>query len=455
MAINVDIEANKNLTFLWTSLKRRLAGEKLPWFLLEGSSRSGKTWAIISFLAVLCMNPEILGEKQIRVRAYRNDGTTCRDTIAEDFIEIMTYQFGGEGRNGAWVSAFESAGTWNKSTLMYTFTNGSTFSFHGANDAQKLQGKKAHISWFNEAMEISYDAQFQISMRTTFLKLADWNPSQTTHWIFNKIMTTNSPYAYCHSTYSDNIKHLTSEQVAEIERYKPTPENLASGTADKFKWSVYGEGKRGVRENLVFERYRWDVIDDDKFPAENVCQRYGFGLDFGYSVDPTALIECALHNDVIYLRQIIYQSRLISGRSYNNPNEPSVVGIMDDLGIDKNARIHGDSAAAEQIAQIALAGYNIMGTPKPAGSILAGIDILKHFRILICRSSQKLINEFENYEFIKKPNGEITDQPQDKNNHGIDAVRYWALEELKASAIVSLNKKIKPVQSVRSSFDEW
>lgn len=435
MAVNVDVQPNKNLSFLWASLNRRRGGENLPWFLLEGSSRSGKTWAIISFLAVLCMQPNIIGLDKIVVRAYRNDGTTCRDTIVADFIEIMTRQFGGEGRNGQWVSAFDSAGTWNKSTLTYTFDNGSTFSFHGASDPQKLHGKKATISWFNEAMEISYDAQFQISLRTTFLKIADWNPSQTDHWIFDSVMVKDSPYAYCHSTYSDNIDNLTAEQVAEIEKTKPTPENIARGTADAFKWLVYGEGKRGVRENLVFERWRWDVIDDAEFPAQSVCQRYGFGLDFGFSQDPTALIECALQNDVIFLRQLIYKRGLLVGRSYDNPNVPSVVGFMGDLGVSKSARIHADQAAAESIAQIRAAGFNIRGTAKGNGSILAGIDLLKQHRIFICRSSQDLIKEFENYAFLKKSNGEITDEPEDRNNHGVDAARYWALDNLNANVL--------------------
>lgn len=452
MAVNVDIEPNKNLSFLWASLNRRKNGENLPWFLLEGSSRSGKTWAIISFLAILCMKPKIIGKDSIVVRAYRNDGTTCRDTIVADFIEIMTWQFGGEGRNGQWVSAFDSAGTWNKSTLTYTFTNGSSFSFHGASDPQKLQGKKATISWFNEAMEISYDAQFQISVRTTFLKIADWNPSQTDHWVFDTVMTQGSVYAYCHSTYSDNIDNLTPEQVYEIEKTKPTPENIARGTVDAFKWLVYGEGKRGVRENLVFERSRWDVIDDADFPSHSVCQRYGYGLDFGFSQDPTALLDCALHNDVVYLRQLVYKRGLLVGRSYDNPDIPSVVGLMSDLEVSKSLRIHADQSAAEAIAQIRVAGYNIRGTAKGKGSILAGIDLLKQHRIMICRSSQDIIKEFENYAFIKKPNGEITDVPEDCNNHAIDAARYWALDNLSPSVLgMSDAHSFRPIS--RSSND--
>lgn len=455
MAVEINLKPNKNLSFLWDSLKRRLSGENLPWFLLEGSSRSGKTWAIISFLAVLCMRPQIVGRDKITVRAYRNDGTTCRDTIVADFLEIMVRQFGGEGNGGRWVSAFDSAGVWNKSTLTYTFHNGSTFSFHGASDPQKLHGKKADISWFNEAMEISYDAQFQISLRTTFLKIADWNPSQTDHWVFDTIMAQGSPYAYCHSTFADNIKNLTPEQIYEIKKTQPTPENIARGTADAFKWLVYGEGKRGVRENLVFERWRWDVIEDADFPARNVCQRWGYGLDFGYSQDPTALMECVLQNDALFLRQVVYRRGLLVGRSYDSPDTPSLVGILGELEVLKSARMYADSAAPEAIAQLRAAGYNAQGMGKGSGSILAGIDLLKQHRIYICRSSQGAIKELENYSFIKKSNGEITDVPEDRNNHAIDAIRYWALGNLTPSALGVGRTNRGAILPKARDFEDW
>lgn len=449
--IEITPKPTKNLNFLWDSLKRRLKGENISWLCLEGSSRSGKTWSIISFLVCLCLEPKILGKESITVRCYRNDGTTCRDTVAADFEEIMTGHFGGESGSGKWVSLFEKAGKWNKSTLSYRFNNGSVFSFGGANAPQKLHGKKADISWFNEAMEISDAARYQIALRTTTLFIADWNPSETDHWIFDTIMTDGSPYAYCHSTYKDNIENLTPQQIYEIECTKPTPENMARGTADLNKWLVYGEGKRGVRENLVFERWRWDIIEDDKFPAPQVCQRYGLGLDFGFSLDPTAIVECALFQDQIYVRQLVYERRLLAGRSFDNPDHPSIVGALQENGIPQYVPISADSAASENIAQIRVAGYNIHGTKKP--EILEGIGVMKQHRIFITRSSNNIINEFSNYAFIKKPSGEITDEPEDKNNHAIDAIRYWAWDNLRATNIAKSNKRaILP--KVRD-FEDW
>ena len=409
--INVKPQRNINTVFLFSSLEKIIAqraglsdgkGKIIRWLLLEGSSRSSKTWAIISFLICCALDPEVFGKKSLIVRAYRNDATTCRDTIVADFLTIMSGVFGGEGKDGRWVSMFESAGRWNKTTLCYTFNNGSTFSFHGASDPQKLQGLKAHVSWFNEAMEISFDAKTQIEMRTELFNLADWNPSETDHWIFDSIMTLWGEFAYQHTTYKDNYdldtgkSNLEPAVIAAIEALEPTPENIARGTADRFKWMVYGEGRRGVRENLVFPRYCWEVIDDDKFPLERACQRHGYGEDFGYSQDPTALIKCALHNDAIYLHQCVYKRGLLIGRSYDNPDIPSLVGMMDALEIDKTEPISADCAAPEAIAQQRAAGYNARGTGKGAESINYGLQLMRQHRIYVTRSSQQLIKEFEN-----------------------------------------------------------
>jgi phage terminase large subunit len=268
-------------------------------------------------------------------------------------------------------------------------------------------------------------------------------------------MKNSSIYAYCHSTFHDNIENLTPQIIAEIKKFEPTEANIRLGTADAHKWLVYGEGKRGVRENLIFERWRWSVIDDDQFPDERVCQRYGIGFDFGHSVDPTAVILCALHNDNIYLKQLVYERGLTAGRSFDNPDYPSIVGHLNALEVDKTLRIHADESASEPITQIRIAGYNIAGTKKGSGSVLAGIDILKRYRICICRSSVETQKEFENYSFKRKSNGEITSEPEDKNNHAIDAIRYWALDNLQHFGAERRIGGLRPITHSSNDFLGW
>lgn len=467
--IDVKPQKNKNSVFLFEALKkilksrdrRNAVGGSFPlirWLLLEGSSRSGKTWSIISFLICLALSPEIFGKKKLIVRAYRYDATTTRDTIVQDFLEIMSNVFGGEGEDGKWVSLFDSGGTWNKTTQTYTFQNGSTFSFHGASNPQKLQGLKADISWFNEAMEITFDAKTQIEMRTTLFCIADWNPSETDHWIFDTVMGLEGEYLYCHSTYNDNYdletgkSNLQPAQILAIEQLKPTPENISRGTANRFKWDVYGLGIRGVREGQVFDRANWDLVD--WFPEQSVCQRWGYGQDFGYSQDPTTLIECALHNDSIFVREIVYERGLINCKHAEDPNIPSLQLRYEQNNISKTARIIGDSARKDLLDEMRIVGYNTQYAVKGAGSVMSGINLMKQFRIYILRSSQHIQKEFENYHFRKKPDGTFTDEPEDNNNHCIDAIRYWAMQNVTARIQYSDHQEIYR-RPVRDSFDSF
>jgi len=457
--IEVKPQVNKNSQFLFNALPAILRSPGLiRWLLLEGSSRSGKTWSIIAFLICLCLSPDIFGKKKLIIRAYRNDATTTRDTIVQDFLEIMSTVFGGEDESGKWCSLFESAGTWNKTTQTYTFHNGSTFSFHGASDPQKLQGLKSDISWYNETMEISYAAKTQISIRTELFSIADWNPSETDHWVFDTVMTMEGEYLYQHSTYHDNCdlgtgkSNLQPAQILEIEALEPTPANIAKGTANRFKWDVYGLGKRGVREGQVFDRINWDLTD--WFPEQAACQRWGYGQDFGYSQDPTTLIECALHNDSLYVREIIYERGLINCKHHEDPQIPSLQLRYEENDISKTARIFGDSARKDLLDEMRVVGYNTIPSQKGAGSVMEGINLMKQFRIYVLRSSQHIQKELENYHFRRKPDGTFTDEPEDKNNHCIDAIRYWVKGNLTNRQMFSTLAPRAP-QRPQDSFERF
>lgn len=430
--INVDIKPNKNSLFLWNEVLPTAVkdGSLLRWVILEGSSRSGKTWAIVQFLVCLCLNPALLGRNSIVVRCYRNDATTTQGTVLDDFVEIMTKVFGGLDANGEWVSLMQSAGVWNSTLKRYTFTNGSTFQFLGANDAQKLQGKKATVSWLNEAMEITDAARRQIDTRTELFMICDFNPSETAHWIFNKVMTNPEWYLYCHSTYKDNRENLTPRQIYTIECTEPTPENIKNGTADARFWDVYGLGKRGQRDGQVFPRIHWDLIDDKDFPDISVCQRFGYGMDFGFSQDPSVCVECAFSRDALFVREIFYDTGLLIGKNSEDPNIPSIQGLLDDAQISKLTPIFCDSAYPQEIAFLRACGYNAQPCRKGAGSINAGLDLLKQFRIYVVRSSQNIQTEFENYAYKQRPDGTFTDIPEDRYNHAIDAIRYWGERNL-------------------------
>lgn len=384
-------------------------GQKLGKFYaaLEGSSGSGKTYGVCQYLI-----EQALTEKQI-ITAFRDDQTTCKDSIVADFQYVMIEQF------QLW-----DATCWNSQRMEYRFPNGSLFQFRGANSPAKLHGPRRQKAWLNEVMEISYEAYRQIAIRTSDQIIMDWNPSMNTHWVFDKILSRKDVH-YIHSTYLDNPM-LPDNAVREIEALEPTKENLERGTADEWAWTVYGLGKRGRKEGAIFKL--WDLCDD--FPPPMACQRYGYGLDYGFSQDPTALIECALFQDMLYLREHVYERELIAQSNEMEPNIPSIEGRLRQVGIAPHARIHAESARPEINRALQMSGFKIVPTKKGPDSILAGIDRLRSVPIIVDRSSHHLQMELESYSWARDSRGNWLDHPEDKNNHLIDAARYWALAEL-------------------------
>lgn len=446
MAINVNIQPNKNSAFLWGKVLPAVTreGNTVRWVVLEGSSRSGKTWSILQFLIALCMRPELLGRGSITVRVYRHDATTTSGSVVEDFREIMTRVFGGDDGSGEWVSLWTTAGLWNSTAKRFAFANGSSIQFLGA-DEKKAHGKKATISWLNEVMEITDASRRQISARTELFMICDFNPSNTDHWLFDTVMKRKEWLLYCHSTYKDNAANLEPKQIWEIEATEPTPENIRNGTANPWFWQVYGLGQRGAREGQVFPRIHWDLCDD--FPIQSVCQRFGFALDFGFSQDPTALVECAVRDDNIYVRQIVYERNLLIGRNAEDPRIPSLQARMEDAQVSKTTRIVADSARPDLIATLRACGYNCIPCEKTHDGINYGLNLMRQFRIYIDRSSIDIQREFENYAYKRASDGRFTDEPEDRNNHAIDAIRYWVMDNLRPRLV--LPRHFKP----RTTYD--
>jgi phage terminase large subunit len=347
--------------------------------------------------------------------AFRHDASTHDKAAVRDFKRIMMEKY----------PEIWKQGKWNNQLKTFTFDNGSILEFVGTNDPGKLHGPERDIAFLNEVMEITYEAYRQILSRTRLLVVMDWNPSLNVHWVFDRVMK-REDVLYVHSTYKDN-PHLSAKQIVEIEATNPkNPENLRNGTADQWYWDVYGLGKRGRREGAIFSIY--EVID--YWPEKHLCDKWGYGLDFGYSDDPAALIECCIHQGALLLRERVYETKLITIKSHAAPNTPSLQGRFEEMGISKNSKIKADQSRPDQIAELKTEGYNISATPKGKGSVVAGIDLIKRFPIRVHRASTNLQMEFQQYAWKKHSTGLNLNEPEDKWNHGIDAARYWALDEL-------------------------
>lgn len=401
------IEINKNLYAL---LENHEAPDRKQTMVLEGSARSGKTWSVLEYFINSCYQmPGII------CTVFRNDATTHEKAGVRDFKQLISNKY----------TALWMGGKWNSTQITFTFANGSIIEFAGANDAQKLQGPERDFAFINEAIECTFEAYRQIVARTRHLVILDFNPSLNAHWVFDSVLGRDD-VLYVHTTYRDN-PHLSEKIVQEIERSDPSnPENIRQGTADKWFWEVYGLGQRGRREGAIFTFY--DVVE--YWPEPHDCQKWGFGLDFGYSADPCALVECAIFQGKLHLREWLYETGYFTIRSHAQPNAPSIQGHFEKNNFDRNWKTVADPARPDQIAELVAEGFNVTGGPKGPGSIVAGIDLMKRFPICVHRSSTNMQMELQQYAWKQHANGTWLDVPEDNWNHLIDATRYWCLEEL-------------------------
>ena len=409
--MNINCDATVNFEFLYNLPK------SVRTAVLEGSTRSTKTYSIIQYLILWCINND-----NQTVRCFRQDGVTHNNTTIPDFKQIM----------GPQMFDIWAMGKWNATEKIYYFPNGSQFCFSACKErdgSQKLHGLRQEIAWLNEVMEIDEDAYSQISFRTKDLIIMDFNPSFNHHWVFRSILSQKHlPHvAYQHSTWEDN-PFLTQGQTDDIKKLDPSnPHNVRNGTANAWKWAVYGLGQRGKVEGAIFELF--DVCD--KMPERMHCQRYGYGLDFGFSLDETALIDCRFFNNELWVQTVVYQKDLLVTENISHPHRANLANLMDINDVLKDDRIIADSAQPGSIEDLLVYGYNVVPVKKDAGSVIRGINLMKSFKINIFTNSIDIMTEFEHYKWGKKTNGILTGMPdQSCPDHAIDAIRYWCMHEL-------------------------
>lgn len=349
----------------------------------QGSSRSGKTYnTMIWLVRYLLENPNTL------LSVVRKTLPSLRGSVLRDFQEVVNLY-------GVWDSR-----AFNKSELIYRFGNGSAVEFFSVDDEQKIRGRKRDILFVNEANELSFIDWQQLKMRTTRFSIIDYNPSfSEEHWI-NDL---NKEYRTYHfvSTYRDN-PFLEQTIIDEIESLRGKNKTL---------WQVYGLGQQALIEGLVFKEF--EVVDEI---PELARKRHYRGMDFGFTNDPTAIVDVYLAGDSLYLDELCYRTEMLASDiiALLKANGAGVVTIS-------------ESADPRLIEEIHRAGVNIHPVKKFAGSIDAGIAKLSEYKLKVTRSSDNLIKELRNYTYAQDKEGRFLNKPIDDFNHCIDAVRYVIL----------------------------
>lgn len=358
----------------------------------KGGTRSGKTYSVISLFVYIAM-----------VSCNARDIDVVSESLPhlkrgamQDIEDILDHEGLVEGVDY----------TNNRSDRIYSFPKGTKIRFFSADDWGKVKGSRRDVLFINEANRIEYEVFRQLSVRTTETIIIDWNPDAQ-FWYELRGLQNREDTVEIHSTYLDNLDHLTEMQVAEIE----------SNKGDENWWNVYGLGLTGHAEGIVYKN--WDVVQT----IPQYARLVGHGLDFGYMNDPTAIVSVWYADGELYLDERLYMPGLTNNK------------IADHLR-ELDGPIVADSAEMKSIDEIKDHGVKrIEPAIKGKDSIAIGIDILRRYRMHFTEGSLNLISEARNYKYKEnRITGEITNEPVDKWNHLLDAARYVALNRLKKSA---------------------
>lgn len=345
----------------------------------RGGTRSGKTYSILQLFA-------LAAEKRSKGLLF--------SVVTQTFPQLRTGALRDFGK-----IAQEFAFSENKTAHSYEIGK-SLIEFFSADQWQKVLGAQRDVLFINEANRLGYEVVRQLMVRTAYKVFMDYNPVSD-FWVNSEILT-RPDAVVIDSTYKDNA-HLSAAQIAEIESHRK----------DENWWRVYGLGLEGRLEGLVFPD--WELVDE----MPEGC-RVRYGLDFGFN-DPTALVKVGVLGEDLYLDEYLYQRGLITAE---------IGAKMANLGIKRRAdKIIGDSAAAEQVETLYRDGWNIHPSKKGAGSIVAGIDLMKRYHIKVTKRSTNLINELYNYTWEKDKNDKLLNVPVDNFCHLLDSSRY-ALTDL-------------------------
>ena len=348
-----------------------------------GGTRSGKTYAVLQFLIVKAI------ENKETITIVRKTIPSLKRTVIKDFKDIL------QGLN-IWQDE-----NYNITDRIYNLYD-STIQFLSTDDADKLRGIKSTILFIDEASEIDEESYFQLSIRTSGKIILAYNPTVSPyHWL--RTMPEVERYV---TTYRDNI-YLPKEMVDAIENLQHTNEKY---------WKIYGKGEFAPNDKAIFQFDLCDSIDADFV---------GFGIDFGFSSDPTALCAVYKNSDTIFLEELIYEKGMVTN---------DIVAKLNSLDIQKTEEIWGDSAEPRLIEELYRSGFNIKPVVKGKDSIKFGIGVMQNYKIQILKSSQNLINEMYAYQYSTDKHGYTTDTPEGGLDHLIDAARYCCMMKLSQKA---------------------
>lgn len=345
----------------------------------QGGTRSGKTYNILIWL-IFYYCPD---NRNKTITICRKTFPSLRASVMRDFISILQ------------DNQMYSEESHNKSSNEYILY-GNLVEFISLDQPRKVRGRKRDLLFINEANELYWEDWQQLLFRTKEKIIIDYNPSDEYHWIYDKVIPRDD-CAFFITTYLDN-PFLGDSIKKEIERLKDTDEQY---------WQIYGLGIKAITKSTIF---RYIEVND----IPETAKFLSYGMDFGYTNDPTTLIGIWIDGYNLYAKEYLYRTMMTT---------IDINKFLKSLNIEREL-IWADSAEVRLIDELKRMGWNIRPSIKGRDSINAGIDLLKRYKIHLTKDSTNAIQEFRNYKWQEDRSGKMINSPIDNHNHLIDALRY-------------------------------
>lgn len=373
------------MQFYQTSATNRIIALTKKIRVVAGGTSASKTISILLYLIALAQS-----DKTKTLSSVISESTPhLKRGAIRDFKNIMqSHNYWNDNR-------------WNATDSIYTFETGSQLEFFSADQSDKLRGGRRDRCFMNEANNMTLDAFDQLEVRTKDFIFIDFNPTNE-FWIYTDVMGKREDVDFITLTYKDN-EALSQEIINSIEARKNR----------KGWWQVYGLGLLGEVEGKIYKG--WQIIDE--IPHEAKLERYG--LDFGYSNDPTSIVAIYYYNGGYILDEICFLKGL---------SNKQIADIL--LNQENMALVVGDSAEPKSIDEIKGCGVNITGVRKRAdkGSdksfVSWSIDLVQQQKISMTKRSVNVIKEYRNYLWETDKDGNILNSPEHTFSHSMDGVRY-------------------------------
>lgn len=354
------------------AMKKRIRG-------IQGGTSASKTISVLLYLIALAQSDKVPKLTSVVSESFPH----LKRGAIRDFLNIMQEH------------GYYKEDRWNRTDCIYTFETGSKIEFFSVDQPDKTRGPRRDRLFLNEANNIKFESFEQLEVRTKDFIILDWNPTNE-FWFYTEVQAKRDDVELIILTYKDN-EALSDEIVKSIEQRKNR----------KSWWQVYGLGLLGEVEGRIY--FDWAIIDEIPHTARLV--RYG--IDFGYSNDPTVIVAIYFYDGGYIVDEIVYQKGM--------SNKQIAETILEQ---EQQTLVIADSAEPKSIDEIKLYGINIHPASKGPGSINQGIQYVQDSAISMTKRSINTIKEYRNYLWDVDKDGKIINTPEGGEDHAMDAIRY-------------------------------